>query len=293
MKVAALFTSAPLMLSTLFSVCRGADEERPALRVMSFNIRYGTADDGPDAWPQRREFVLDVIREFDPDLLGTQEVLDFQAKYLREQLKDHQFVGVGRDDGKSKGEFSAILFRKDRFKLLDSGHLWLSETPDKPGSKSWDSSLPRMATWVKLADRRDGERMLYFYNTHFDHRGEKAREESAVLLRTEVETLGADERVILSGDLNATEVEEPYLIFREGLEAETVPLLDPFRVLHPDPGTDEATFHGFKGEKRGRRIDFILNSPHFTPRKAEIIRANRDGRYPSDHFPVTAVVSPQ
>ena len=128
----------------------------PNVRVMTFNVRYATAPDGDNAWPKRKTLLIDTVRKFDPDLLGTQEVLALQADYLAESLSDYKLVGVGRDDGKRRGEYSAILFKTARFELVDSGTFWLSETPDVPGSKSWDSALPRVATWARLRDRSTG-----------------------------------------------------------------------------------------------------------------------------------------
>ena len=125
----------------------------PLLRVMTFNLRFATAADGENSWAGRKDILLEAIRKFDPDLLGTQETLASQADFLVESLPGNSLVGVGREDGKRQGEFSALMFKKARFDLIDSGTFWLSETPDKVGSKSWDSSLPRIATWVRLRDK--------------------------------------------------------------------------------------------------------------------------------------------
>src|SRR5436189_387541 len=131
-------------------------QERPSeVRVMSFNIRYGTADDGENRWERRKEFLAETIASFNPDLLGTQETLGFQRDYLAEKLPGYEVLGVGRDDGKEKGEMMALYYKKERFKQIEGGHFWLSETPDKVGSKSWDSSLPRMVTWAKLTDLKN------------------------------------------------------------------------------------------------------------------------------------------
>src|SRR4029078_8379233 len=140
-----------------------------ALRVMSFNIRYAAADDGKNSWPLRQELLVDTIKAFDPDLLGTQETLPVQAEYLKEKLPGYTLIGVGSDNGKQRGEQSSLLFKKERFELADSGHFWLSETPDLPGSKSWDSALPRMVTWARLRDRSAGRRALTYLNPHVEH----------------------------------------------------------------------------------------------------------------------------
>ena len=252
------------------------------LRVMSFNVRYGHADDGDDRWEARRDLLIETIRGFAPDLLGTQEVLAHQRDHLRAALAEHALVGVGREDGKEKGEFAAILYRPDRFELLDSGTYWLSHEPTKVASVGWDAALTRIMTWAKLRDRRDG-RALLFVNTHWDHRGERARLESAKLMRRLVRQIG-DLPTIVTGDFNCTEADAPY--------GELVgdSLIDTYRALHPRPEPDAATFHGFKGGTNGGRIDWILCSPSFAVRDASIDHSSRDGRYPSDHYPITAIV---
>ncbi len=167
----------------------GADSAA-TVRVMSFNIRYDTAKDGDNAWDKRKAFLAETIAAFNPDLLGTQETLADQRDFLAGKLTGYAVFAAGRDDGKDAGEMAAVFYRKDRFEKLDSGHFWFSETPDRPGSKGWDSLLPRVATWVKLRDRTapDGKPVL-FLNAHLDHRGVKARLESARLIRTKVSEL--------------------------------------------------------------------------------------------------------
>ena len=270
------------------------------VRVMSFNLRYGTAQDGDDAWPHRQEFVADVIAAFSPDLLGTQECLALQADYLREQLPEYGFVGVGRDDGARGGEMCAIFYRRERFEKLDEGHFWLSETPAIVASKSWDSALTRMATWVKLRPTTADAPAFYLLNTHFDHVGVRAREESARVILSQLAAIaGEADRatpVIITGDFNApadTCLAGPYRVFmrppghpdRTGHR-----YADPYATLHP-AATASGTFNAFDGRRDGPRIDWILASETWVPVEADILRTSRDGRYPSDHFPVTAVLS--
>jgi endonuclease/exonuclease/phosphatase family metal-dependent hydrolase len=260
------------------------------LRVMSFNIRYGSADDGPNRWDQRKPVVLQAIERFNPDLLGTQETLDFQADYLRQQLPEYACVGRTRQRDGPEGEQCALFFRRTRFEQLAAGHFWLSETPDVPGSKSWDSSLPRMATWVLLEDRRAGSRPVCFFNTHFDHRGAQAREESARLIVRRIEALSRafhDPWVVLTGDFNTTEELAPYQVFAPGTEGR---LVDTYRAVYPERAPGEATFGGWRGIERGARIDWILVDPRFQVQAASIDRTSEKGRYPSDHYPVTAVL---
>ncbi|MFN0124708.1 MAG: endonuclease/exonuclease/phosphatase family protein [Blastocatellia bacterium] len=260
------------------------------VRVMTFNIRYGTAQDGENHWDKRREFLVATVRAFDPDLLGTQETLGFQRDYLAAQLSGYEVLGVGRDDGKEAGEMTALYFRRARFEKLDSGHFWLSETPAVPGSKNWDAALTRMVSWVKLRDRRQPKaKPLLFFNTHFDHRGNQARIESARLLRRRAAEALQTCRVIITGDFNAGDDSEPYRAFFAGNEAIT----DSFRVAHPQRAASEGTFSGFRAEAiNGPRIDWIGASREWQVISAEIDRTARDGRTPSDHFPVEVVFRP-
>jgi endonuclease/exonuclease/phosphatase family metal-dependent hydrolase len=286
----------------LFSLFAGpllADEPTAAtqaaastLRVMSFNIRYGTARDGENHWDRRREFLVATIRTFDPDLLGTQETLAFQRDYLAEKLPEYAVLGVGRADGRLEGEMMALFYRRERFEQLDGGHFWLSDAPDQVGSKSWDSSLPRMATWVKLRDRRQpSSRPLVFLNTHFDHQGPTARLESAKLIRRKVRDWAADSDVVLTGDFNAGEESPPYQALFATQSGQSSPLVDTFRTAHPQRNAHEGTFSSFRAsETRGPRIDWIGVSPAWRVESAAIDRTARNGATPSDHFPVTAIL---
>jgi endonuclease/exonuclease/phosphatase family metal-dependent hydrolase len=274
-----------------------ADDRPTPLRVMSFNVRYGSAKDGDNAWPQRRDLLVKTIQNFDPDLLGTQETLKFQRDFIAERMSGLTPFGVGRDDGTDNGEMTALFFRNSRFEKLDGGHFWLSLTPEVPGSKSWDTSLTRMASWVKLRDKQAGEpSVLWFLNTHFDHRGPQAREESAKLIRDWVAQRPESDRVVVTGDFNAAEGSPPYaaLFGPAPLRQDRPVLLDSYRLLHPERTEEEGTYNGFRADsRRGGRIDWIAVSPGFKVTEAAIVRTAVDGRTPSDHFPVTAILAPQ
>jgi endonuclease/exonuclease/phosphatase family metal-dependent hydrolase len=260
---------------------------------MSFNIRYGTAKDGPNHWDRRREFLVETVKTFGPDLLGTQETLGFQRDFLAEQFSnEYEVFGVGRDDGKEKGEMMALYFRRERFEKLDGGHFWLSENPETVGSRSWDSSLPRMATWVKLRDRRQpAARPILFLNTHFDHMGKTARLESARLIRRRLAEQ-QEASLVLTGDFNAGDGSDPYRALFEPAAETLSPVVDAFRKTHPERGVEEGTFSGFKAEStRGGRIDWIGVSRDWTIRESAIDRTAREGRTPSDHFPMTAILT--
>jgi endonuclease/exonuclease/phosphatase family metal-dependent hydrolase len=260
---------------------------------MSFNIRYGTADDGENRWDLRKEFLIETIKAFKPDLLGTQETLGFQRDYLAEKLPEYDWLGVGRDDGKDQGEMMALYYKRDRFEKQGGGHFWLSETPDSPGSKSWDSSLPRMVTWVKLKDRQSPSAPpIAFFNTHFDHRGPEARLESARLIRRQIATIGEGCSIIVTGDFNSGEGSEPYQALFAPADGQDSPVVDTFRAAHPERGENEGTGTGrFRaGDTSGPRIDWIAAGRDWQIVEAAIDRTAKGGRTPSDHFPVMAVL---
>jgi endonuclease/exonuclease/phosphatase family metal-dependent hydrolase len=260
---------------------------------MSFNIRYGTAPDGPNSWENRREFVLETVNAFDPDVLGTQECLRFQADYLTANLPGYAFVGAGRNDGEDAGEMCGIFYRSDRFEKLDEAHFWLSETPGVVGSRGWDAALPRMATWVRLRARGDTLGEFVVVNTHFDHAGAKARFESARLVSREAWALRDGVPAIVMGDFNSpadSTAGRPYVELVSGSGDSTRALVDTYRSAYPSPGPDEGTFNAFQGLLDGSRIDWILVTPEVEILEGDIDRRHRRGSYPSDHFPVTAVL---
>ena len=268
----------------LFVQFTALGSEPTAVKVMSFNIRYGSARDGENRWELRKDLVVQTIREYDPDLLGTQETLQFQADYLSKHLPDYAYVGWSRVPGE-KNEHCGIFYRRSRFTQRVAGQFWLSETPAVAGSKSWDSSLPRVVTWVDFTDRTTG-RAFRFLNTHFDHRGRTARVKSAELIRNHVSAL--DTPVIVTGDFNCGAGSDPWKAFFSGTQ--TPLLIDSYRRFKPEKTADEGTFGGFRGTTAGARIDWILHSRHYKTQNATILRTNANGRYPSDHYPVTATL---
>jgi len=280
--------------SFAFTAVAEVYSQRPSaeIRVVSFNIRYGTAADGENHWDRRRSFLIETIQTLKPDLLGTQETLGFQRDFLADKLPDFDHLGVGRDDGKEAGEMMALYYRRDRFEKLDGGHFWLSETPDQVGSKSWESSLPRMATWVKLRDRSQPTApKVLFLNTHFDHKSPAARLESAKLIRKKISDLGEGCSIVVTGDFNADQMSPPYKALFEKINDQDSPVVDTFRVLHPEQTANEGTFSGFKSEATsGARIDWIGASRDWKVGLSDIDRTAKEGRTPSDHFPVIAVL---
>ena len=267
------------MLAVSAIVC-GCLQAETAITVMSFNVRYATALDGKNSWERRQDVFADVIRQCNPDILGVQECLDTQAQFIAREFPEYRWVGTEREaDG--KGEMSAIFYRKDILKPIETGNFWLSETPDVPGSKSWGSVCTRMATWIRFRHVPSG-RFFHMFNTHFDHGSEEARQHSAKLL---IERLPkADAAVIITGDFNAPAEESPaWKTFAEA------GLTDAW-VAATEKAGPEVTFGGFKPPVEGKkdRIDWILCRGGFKAVRCETVTFNRDGEYPSDHYPVLA-----
>jgi endonuclease/exonuclease/phosphatase family metal-dependent hydrolase len=255
------------------------------LDVMSFNIRYGTANDGENRWPLRREMLFDVVREQNADIVGLQEALDFQIDEIVAAAPSYAAVGVGRDDAARKGEYAAILFRKDRLHVAASGTFWFSDTPEAVASKTWGNRITRICTWARFVDR-DG-RAFWVYNVHLDHESQPSRVKSVALLRERIDARPfPGEPVIVTGDFNVGEA-------NPALDALTAggAFVDTFRAAHPDEKT-AGTFTGFRyGQTGGDKIDYIFVQPGTAVLSAAIIRASRDNRYPSDHFPVIARIA--
>jgi endonuclease/exonuclease/phosphatase family metal-dependent hydrolase len=258
---------------------------------MTFNIRYGTAPDAEHAWSLRRELTFRAIREFAPTLLGVQEALRFQLDEIGRELPDHGEVGVGREDGVEAGEYSAILYDRQRLELLEHDTFWLSDTPDLPGSMTWGNRFTRLATWARFRDRATLA-PFYVFNTHWDHESQPARERSAALILERIRARAhPNDPVLLMGDFNAGEDNPAFqalLAEPIGLSG-AVRLYDTFRVVHPD-APETGTFHAFRGDRSGPKIDAILASPAWKTLDAAIVLDSENGLYPSDHFPVTAVV---
>jgi endonuclease/exonuclease/phosphatase family metal-dependent hydrolase len=247
------------------------------IKVMTYNIRLDTPVDSVNQWPKRTQKVFDLIRKYDPDILGVQEAIHHQLMDLVKNLPQYDYVGVGRDDGKTKGEYSAILYKKDRFSVLQQGTFWLSETPDVPGSKSWDAAITRVASWAKLKDNKTNKDFLSI-NTHFDHIGTEARRQSASLLKKKANELVKGLPVIITGDFNCTRSDAPYA---------TIMNPDGLKLIDPLPGEPIGTFCGFKVKGiECRAIDYIFHTDQWNASNYKVITDNDGKYYPSDHLPV-------
>jgi endonuclease/exonuclease/phosphatase family metal-dependent hydrolase len=257
------------------------------LSMLTFNIRYANNADGADAWEHRREMVADLIRKRAPEVVGVQEALRVQLDDLGAALPEMAQLGVGRDDGKTAGEYAAILYRKDRLKVQDQGTFWFSDTPEVPGSKHWGNHITRICTWARFSETA-GPRSFYVFNVHLDHESQPSREKSSTLLMERIGKRSSPDPVVITGDFNASEDNPAVTRVKQGALATT--FVDSFRALHADQSV-VGTFNNFKGDPTGPKIDFIfVPSIGVTVLAADIIRDARDGRYPSDHFPVGATI---
>ncbi len=270
------FTAACIF--SLFS-STSMDAQNRDIALMTFNVRFDNPGDGENRWANRKAQVAETMRFFDVQVCGMQEALISQIKDVQELLPGFAWVGAGRDDGKQAGEFSPVFYDSTRLTLLESNTFWLSDTPDKP-SKGWDAALPRVATWAKLEDRLTGK-MFFVFNSHFDHMGQKAREESARLLIRKVKELCSGATAIIMGDFNAKPEETPVQLF---LQAWTD--CKPASIT-PHFGPD-ATFNGFgPSEIEGTRIDYIFhNAPAVQVLKHATVSQTWGGRFASDHHAV-------
>lgn len=247
------------------------------IKVMTYNIRYDNAGDGENAWAKRKGKVFNLLEKYDPDIIGVQEALLHQLQDISADLKVYQFLGVGRDDGKKKGEYSAIFIRKDRFKVLEQNTFWLSKTPETPGSKDWDAAITRVVTWARLEDVKSQEVFL-MVNTHFDHIGKESRKQSAALLKEKAASLAKGDPVIITGDFNFTRDQPPYEVIMDSRK---------FRFEDAAPASTPGTSCGFVVNARPcNAIDYIFHTPQWRSDDYQVIQDNDGKHYPSDHLPV-------
>lgn len=251
------------------------------LSVMSFNIRYGTANDGENHWRKRREMLFDLLRREHPDVVGLQEALHGQLEEILQAVPGYAYVGVGRADGRQAGEYAAILYRADRLSARRTDTFWFSDTPSVVRSASWGNEIERICTWAYFEDRQGPA--FYVYNLHLDHQSQPSRERSAQLLLTRIAARDPKAPVVITGDFNSGED-------NAAARAVSAVFRDTYRVLHPGE-KEVGTFTGFEfGETKGDKIDYVFVGPEVEVLDARIVRTSRDKRYPSDHFPVTARV---
>jgi len=256
------------------------------IKIMSYNIRYDNPDDAPNTWNNRKEDLAALIRFHRPIFLGTQEVLHNQLQDLNNLLEGYHSIGVGRKDGNTKGEYSAIFYDTTKAKLIahTDSTIWLSKTPQKP-SKSWDAALPRILTWGKFRLTGSGKH-IYVFNTHFDHIGKKARAQSAQLILDTISNIAGDSPVVLTGDFNIPDDSEPYQIINDSF------LTDSQVETKLPPVGPAFTFNGFNINKKSHRdrIDYIFTNGKVDVKKYAVISSFKNDYYLSDHLPVISVI---
>lgn len=273
--------AASLLGCTARTTLDASPDAMAPLRVISYNIRYNNPGDGINAWPERRARVAALLRFHDADLIGVQEALAGQIADLDAALPRHAWLGVGRDDGDTTGEYSAIFYRTDRLELLDEGTFWLSPTPSVPGSRGWDAAITRIATWARFRDLQSGTAFVHL-NTHFDHVGTEARTESARLIVEWLGVVDGTTPVVVTGDFNAAPDSPPY-------EVLTTALRDARVASEQEPYGPGGTFSSFDVTRPlGPRIDYVfVRGPVQVVQQATLTEST-EARYPSDHLPVLA-----
>ena len=247
------------------------------LTVISYNIRYNSQSDGEDIWDLRKGELVGQINQHSPDSFGVQEATQIQMQYILEALPEYGYVGVGRDDGASKGEYSAVFYLKEKFKLLESKTFWLSETPEEV-SVGWDAALPRICTYAQFKEHTTG-RVFWHFNTHFDHVGKAARANSALLIIEKIKSLVSTESVfVLTGDFNASPNELPTTHLKNAFR-------DPLEYI--ELSGPEGTFNAFNLQAPlDRRIDYIFFQGLTPLSYAHLSEKRANGRWISDHLPV-------
>jgi len=265
----------------------GVNDSTGQLGVLSFNIRYNNPDDGLNSWKNRKRMVIEFLNETQPEIIGMQEVLYDQLMDIENALPGYGWTGVGRDDGKMKGEYGPVFYNKEKLQLVRNGHFWLSETPEKTGSKSWGAHLPRIVTWTRLKDKASGKK-IFFFNTHFSHVSDSARNGSARLLVKMINKIAGDTAVILTGDLNFTSESEGYKIVVS--KENKTELVDAMFISENPHFGGTSTFNGFGKTSVKRKIDFIFTGGGLKVIKHGIYEIKEQDVFISDHWPVYTLV---
>ncbi len=255
-----------------------------SLTIGTFNLRYDNPRDTGNLWVNRAPIVASLIRFHDFDVLGTQEGLKNQLDDIKTALPAYTYYGIGRDDGKAKGEFSAIFVKTEKFNVLKNGDFWLSTTPEKPGP-GWDAHLNRICSWVQLQDKKT-KKKFYFFNVHYDHQGVQARRESSLLILKKIKEIAGNEPAVFTGDLNGGHDSEWYLsLSNSGW------LKDTYKQV-ANPYANNGSFNSFGASlQRSEIIDHIFVTAPFVAQKWGILSDHYHGKYPSDHYPVLTVIT--
>lgn len=261
-----------------------AKDDDGTINVMSYNIRYDNSGDGDNQWKMRKDYAADLVKFYDVDIYGAQEVLHNQLMDMIDRLPGFAYVGVGRADGKRKGEYSPIVYRKDRLEVEKSGNFWLSEDKNAVGKKGWDAACERVATWAILKDKRTGKR-FFMLNTHLDHMGKVARHEGASLVLEEAKRLSDGLPVIVTGDFNATPDEDPIRVLTDKSDVRHLTHSREIADLKYGP---EWSFHDFGRISYEKRpfIDYIFVKGDVKVYRHGVLSESKGNLYPSDHCPI-------
>lgn len=253
-----------------------------SFKIASYNIKYDNPKDTVNAWSIRKGTIAAMMLFNEVDILGIQEGLHHQVQDLDSLLTDHAYIGIGRDDGEEKGEYTALFYNKNLFEVLDSSTFWLSPTPNT-SSKGWDAAFPRICTWVALKARKTND-IIFVFNTHFDHVGKAARLNSAKLILDQIKTIAENNPVVLLGDFNIEPQSAPYQLLTQDLH-------DAFSITQSPHFGPTASFNNFDFQKTPqRRIDYIFVNNFFDVLRHGILNNHYNKKYPSDHFPVIAEI---
>jgi endonuclease/exonuclease/phosphatase family metal-dependent hydrolase len=267
---------------SFFTYAKSSNKESVDVRWATFNIRCINKDDYKIdcGWDQRKERVAQYLIDNQIDICGMQEVTHEQLVYLRKSISQYDYVGVGRTDGKDKGEATPVFYRKDKYKALDKGNFWLSETPDVVGSKGWDAALERVASWVKLKDKKTG-RIFMAVNTHLDHMGKVARRESAKLIMRKIQEIVGDNPAVVTGDFNVTEQDEAYTT----MITNEFKMNDAYHMTENNTGVSY-TWHNFCRipPEKAEKIDYIFITPNIKVSHTHIEPTHKEAQI-TDHNP--------
>ena len=279
MKRFALMVMAALVMLPQAVQAKKDNEEQSELKVMSYNIRLGSANDGTNSWHLRYAATAEMISDQAPDVFGVQEALSYQIYFIEENFRNYKSVGVGREDGKKEGEFMSIFWNKNTVSMIKWGTFWLSETPEKP-SMGWDAACYRTATWALMKDKKTGQK-FYFVNTHLDHKGKEAQKNGLKLIVDRIEQINPDGYpMVLTGDFNINPDNSNLVELDSRMQSAR-------KVA--DKTDNHSTYNGWGKVKENNIIDYIYFSGFSScPEYHTVTEKYADRKFVSDHYPICA-----
>lgn len=271
-------------LTILIMILLHSNLQGQTVQIMTYNLRYDNPNDGVNKWDDRKESMVELLNYYRPDIFGIQEGLHHQVEYLAKNLSNYEYIGVGRDDGKQKGEYTALFFDRTKFSVIEESTFWLSDKSDMI-SVGWDASMERICTYGLFEDLQTSEK-IWVFNTHFDHRGKKARVFSAKLILAQIRKINTDNYpLVFMGDLNVRPDEQAIQLLKtaldEGIEISKKPLYGP-------PGT----FNGFRDGPMLHKIDYVFTKHMDVLSYRHIDERLDSDKHISDHLPVMVELKP-